>query len=92
MKSTLYEKVRFVVERLFFHGKKFVEDTGEVFKNRLDTAEEAKALLRTTASVADLIVIENAVKGSHFSNGKMNFCMSSDEYTLYDEYGFKLYY
>jgi hypothetical protein len=91
MKSTLYEKVRYVVERLFFHGKKFVEDTTEVFKNRIDTAEEAKELLKTSAKVIDLIEIENAVKGVHFRNGKVNAYMPSDEYTLNDEYGFKLY-
>ena len=42
MKSTLYDKVRYVLERFIFHGKKFVNDTSEVFKNRIDTAEEAK--------------------------------------------------
>ena len=42
MKTTLYEKVKYVIERFLFHGKKFVSDTSEVFKNRIDTAEEAK--------------------------------------------------
>lgn len=92
MKSTLFEKVKYVVERLLFHGKKFVEDTGEVFKNRIDTAAEASELLRTTASVKDLYDIKDAVIGSRFSNGKINTYMSSNEYTLYDDYGYKLYY
>ena len=92
MKSTLYEKVKYVVERLLFHGKKFVEDTGEVFKSRIDTAAEASELLRTTASIKDLYAIKDAVVGSRFNNGKINTYMSSDEYTLYDDYGYKLYY
>ena len=45
MKTTLYEKVKYLAERLFFHGSKFVKDAGEVFKNRISTAEEAKELL-----------------------------------------------
>lgn len=92
MKSTLFEKVKYVVERLLFHGKKFVEDTGEVFKNRIDTAEEAKELLRTTASVTDLIEISKSIKGNYFNNGKINSYMPKSEYTLYDDYGFKLYF
>lgn len=91
MKSTLYEKVKYVVERLFFHGQKFVEDTTEVFKNRIDTAEEAKELLRTSAKVVELIDIERAIKGVYFRNGNVNSYMPSDEYTLNDDYGFKLY-
>ena len=35
MKTTLYEKVKYLAERLFFHGSKFVKDAGEVFKNRI---------------------------------------------------------
>ena len=92
MKSTLFEKVKYVIERFVFHGRKFVSDTSEVFKNRIDTAEEAKELLRTTASVKDLFEISNSVKGCYFGNGRVNSYMSSDEYTLYDDYGYKLYY
>ena len=92
MKSTLYDKVRYVLERLLFHGKKFVNDTSEVFKNRIDTAEEAKELLRTTASVANLFEIKNSINGCYFNNGKVSAYMPSDEYTLYDDNGYKLYY
>lgn len=91
MKSTLYEKVKYVIERMFFHGKRFIEDTGEIFKDRIDTAEKAKELL-STARVNDLFEIENAVRGVYFSNGKINSHMPADEYTLNDDYGFKLYY
>lgn len=92
MKSTLFEKVKYVIERFVFHGKKFVSDTSEVFKNRIGTAEEAKELLRTTASVKDLFEISNSVKGCYFGNGRVNSYMPSDEYTMYDDYGYKLYY
>ena len=92
MKSSLYDKVMYVIDRFVFHGKKFVNDTSEVFKNRIDTAEEAKELLRTTASVRNLIDIENAVNGCHFKNGKVSSYMPTSEYTLYDDYGFKLYF
>lgn len=92
MKSTLFDKVKYIFERFLFHGKKFVQDTGEVFKNRIDTAEEAKELLRTTASVKDLLEIGSSITGCRFANGKINAYMPSSEYTLYDDYGFKLYY
>lgn len=92
MKSTLFEKVKYVIERFVFHGKKFVEDTGEIFKTGIDTAAEASELLRTTASVKDLYTIKDSVIGSRFNNGKINTYMPSDEYTLYDDYGYKLYY
>lgn len=92
MKSTLFDKVKYVIERLLFHGGKFLKDTGEVFKNRIDTAEEASNLLRASASVKDIIEIENSIKGCYFGNGKVNSYMPSDEYTLNDDYGFKLYY
>ena len=92
MKSTLFDKVKYVIERLLFHGGKFLKDTGEVFKNRIDTAEEASNLLRTSASVKDIIEIENSIKGCYFGNGKVNSYMPSDEYAINDDYGFKLYY
>jgi len=92
MKSTLFDKVKYVIERFLFHGGKFLKDTGEVLKNRIDTAEEACNLLRTSASVKDIIEIENSIKGCYFGNGKINSYMPSDEYVLNDEYGFKLYY
>lgn len=92
MKSTLFDKVKYVIERLLFHGGKFLKDTGEVFKNRIDTAEEASNLLRSSASVKDIIEIENSIKGCYFRNGKVNSYMPSEEYALNDDYGFKLYY
>ncbi len=92
MKSTLFDKVKYIAERLFFHGKKFIKDTSEVLKNRIDTAEEAKELLRTTASVKDLLEITHSINGCRFSNGKLCAYMPSSEYTLYDDYGYKLYY
>lgn len=92
MKSTLFDKVKYVIERLLFHGGKFLKDTGDVFKNRIDTAEEAKNLLRTSAKIKDIIEIENSISGCYFGNGKVNSYMPSDEYILNDDYGFKLYY
>jgi hypothetical protein len=91
MKNTLFEKVKYVFERLVFHGRKFVSDTSEVFKNRIDTAEEVKDILKSSAKVTDLIEIEKAIKDVHFRNGKVNSYMPSNEYTLNDDYGFKLY-
>lgn len=92
MKTTLYEKVKYVMERLLFHGKKFVEDTEEVFKSRINTAEEVENILRTSASVENLLKIEDAVRGTYFANGKINSYMPNNEYVLVDDYGFKLYY
>ena len=92
MKTTLFEKVKYVIERFLFHGNLLLKDTREAFKNRIDTAEEAIRLLSSTASVQDLIEIGNSIKGVYFSNGKPNAFMPSSEYTLYDDYGFKLYY
>ena len=62
MKTTLYEKVKYLAERLFFHGSKFVKDAGEVFKNRINTAEEAKELLKTSAKVKDMYEISDAIQ------------------------------
>jgi len=92
MKSTLFDKIKYIIERLMFHSKKFVEDTGEVFKNRIDTAEKAANLLRARASVKDIFEITKSISGCYFSNGKINSYMPSNEYTLYDDYGYKLYY
>lgn len=92
MKSTLFEKVKYLFERLLFHGKKFVDDIDDVLKDRIDTAEEAQDLLRQSANVIDLFEIEKAVNGVYFKNGKVNSYMPSSEYSLYDDYGYKLYY
>jgi len=91
MKSTLFEKVKYVFERFLFHGRMFVNDTNEVFKNRIDTADEVKEILKTSAKTTDLMEIERAIKGVYFRNGNVNSYMPSNEYTLNDDYGFKLY-
>lgn len=92
MKASLYENVKYVLKRFFFHGKKFVKDIDEAFKNNLNTAEEAKDLLRMRASVDDLFKIERAIDGRKFSDNAPGSYMPSSEYTLYDDNGFKLYY
>jgi hypothetical protein len=92
MKSTLFEKAKYVFERFLFHGRMFVNDTNEVFKNRIDTADEVKEILKTSAKATDLMEIERAIKGVYFRNGNVNSYMPSDEYTLNDDYGFKLYH
>lgn len=94
MKTTLYEKVKYIVERLFFHGSKFVKDAGEVFKNRINTAEEAKELLKTSAKVKDMYEISDAIHGVYCQDGKIKTYMPSDEYTVYDvgTLPIKLYY
>jgi hypothetical protein len=70
----------------------FVNDTNEVFKNRIDTADEVKEILKTSAKATDLMEIERAIKGVYFRNGNVNSYMPSNEYTLNDYYGFKLYH
>ena len=92
MKASLYENVKYVLKRFFFHGKKFVMDIDEAFKNNLNTAEEAKDLLKMRASVDDLFKIERAIDGRKFSDNAPGSYMPSSEYTLYDDNGFKLYY
>ncbi len=92
MKNKIVDNAKYVFGRFLFHGKKFVQDTVEVFKNRIDTAEKAKELLKTTANVKDLLEIEKSITGCHLVDGKLNFYMPSSEYTLYDDYNYKLYY
>lgn len=92
MKASLYENVKYILKRFFFHGKKFVMDIDEAFKNNLNTGEEAKDLLRMRASVDDLFKIERAIDGRKFSDNAPGSYMPSSEYTLYDDNGFKLYY
>lgn len=92
MKSSFYENVKYIIRRLLFHGKKFINDVDETFKKRVNTAEEAKDLLRTRAKVEDLIEIGKSIDGRKFSDNAPGSYMPSSEYTLYGDNGFKLYY
>lgn len=92
MKSSFYENVKYIVRRLLFHGQKFINDVDETFKKRVNTAEEAKDLLRKRAGVEDLIEIGKSIDGRKFSDNAPGSYMPSNEYTLYDGNGFKLYY
>ena len=80
----LYKKVKYVVERFTFYGKRFANDVDEFFKDRIETAEEAKNLLRTSAKVIDLYNISRAIHGIYYAEGKMKSYMPSSEYTSYE--------
>ena len=92
MRNNLYSCVKYVVNRLFFHGKKFVKDVDEVFKKRVNTAEEAKDLLRQRASVNDLYEITKSIDGRRFADNLPGSYIPSSEYTLYNDGGFNIYY
>ena len=92
MRNSLYEKVKYLTFRLFFHGKKFIKDVDETFKNRIDTAGKATELLRGGAKVEDLYEIAKSIDGKRFSNNVPYSYMPSSEYTLYNDFGFNLYY
>lgn len=92
MKTSLYDNVKYIVRRLFFHGQRFISDIDDAFRDKLNTAEEAKDLLRMRASVEDLIKIDKAIDGRRFSGSAPGSYMPSTEYTLYNDYDFKLYF
>ena len=92
MNNSLIEKLKYLLKRLLFHGKKFVKDVDETFKERINTAEKAKNLLRTRASVKDLYAISDSLEIKKLTDNIPGSYMPTSEYTLYDDYGFKLYY
>lgn len=92
MNSSIFERLKYLLKRLLFHGKKFVKDVDETFKERINTAEKAKNLLRTRASVKDLYDISNCLEIKKLTDNIPGSYMPTSEYTLYDDYGFKLYY
>jgi hypothetical protein len=92
MSNSLIEKLKYLLKRILFHGKKFVKDVDETFKERINTSEKAKNLLRTRASVKDLYDIINCLEPKKLTDNIPGSYMPTSEYTLYDDYGFKLYY
>ena len=92
MNNSIFERLKYLLKRLLFHGKKFVKDVDETFKERINTAEKAKNLLRTRASVKDLYAISDSLEIKKLTDNIPGSYMPTSEYTLYDDYGFKLYY
>lgn len=88
----LYKTVKYIIDRFIFHGAKFAKDLNEAFKDTINTADKAKELLRTSASVDDLFKIESAIEGKRFSGNAPGSYMPSSEYTSYDGNGFKVIY
>ena len=87
MKSTLFEKVKYLFERLLFHGKKFVDDIDDVLKE-IENLEGTSAIIcRTNKEVYAVTgyLKENDIEFSTSKDVKIQKiidCAISDSYML----------
>lgn len=72
------------MERFSFHGKKFINETSDVFKDWINTADKAKQLLITNPNVENWMAIEKAITRVYLVDGAFNTYIPKSEYVRYD--------